>query len=62
MLDHCADGAKVRPSTHSRVVHYNGKVYRGLPKHKEIELGHIRKMVRYLEIDRDCAKKYIDNL
>ena len=52
----------MRLATHSRVVAFNGKVYRGLPKHDEIELGHIRKMVRYLEIDRDCAGKQISNL
>lgn len=58
MLENCAPGSEVRLATHSRVVSYNGKVYRTLPKFDEIEFGHIRKMVRYLEIDKDCAKKH----
>jgi hypothetical protein len=56
MLKECAKGHTVRLATHSRVVSYNGKVYRALPKFDKIELGHIRKMVRYLEIDQDCAR------
>lgn len=59
MLEDCAPGAMVRLATHSRVVEYNGKVYRKLPKHDNIELGHIRKLIRNLEIDRDCAAKHI---
>ena len=49
-------------ATHSRVVTYLGKVYLRLPKFDQIELGHVRKMVRYLGIDRDCATSCIPNL
>jgi hypothetical protein len=62
MLEECAPGHTVRLATHSRVVTYNGKVYRTLPKFDEIEIGHIRKMVRYLQIDKKCARKYIPAL
>lgn len=62
MLRKCASMATVRIATHSRVVTYNGRVYRKFPKHDNIELGHIRKMIRYLAIDKDCAATYIQNL
>jgi len=58
MLESCAPGHSIRLATHSRVVTYNGKVYRALPKYDNIELGHIRKMVRHLGIDRECAAKH----
>ena len=59
MLKDCAPEFTLRLATHSRVVKYNGKVYPSLPKHKDIELGHIRKMIQYLGIDRDCASKHL---
>jgi len=30
-----------------------------MPKFDNIELGHIRKMVRHLQINRDCARQTI---
>ena len=62
MLEECAPGSTIRLATHSRVVTHNGKVYRSLPKFDNLELGHIRKMVRYLEIDRECAKRHVPNI
>jgi hypothetical protein len=56
MLTKCAKGSTWRLATHFRIVKYNKKVFRALPKHDSIELGHIRKMIRYLGIDKDCAK------
>jgi hypothetical protein len=61
MLEHCAKSSTIRLATHSRVIHYNGRVYRTLPKFSDIEFGHIRKMVRYLGIDQDCAARYLPN-
>ena len=61
MLKECAPGFTWRLATHSRVICYNGRVFRAFPKHSHIELGHIRKMVRYLGIDRTCVAKYIPN-
>ena len=58
MLDECAPGHSLRLANHSRVVKWNDKVYRSLPKHDNIELGHVRKMVRYLGINWECAEKY----
>jgi hypothetical protein len=62
MLADCANGHTLRMATHSRVVSFNGRVYRSLPKFDKIELGHIRKMVRHLEIDRDCASRHLPQL
>ena len=64
MLKKCAPGYELRPSTHSRVVTFGGRVFRELPgqKHSTIELGHIRKMVRFLGISVDCANKWVPSL
>ncbi len=57
MLESCAPGYSIRLANHSYVVKYNGLVYPSLPKFKNIELGHVRKMVRHLGIDWNCAAK-----
>jgi hypothetical protein len=62
MLEKCAAGFTLRLATHSRVVVFNGRTYPSLPKFDKIELGHIRKMVRHLQINRDCASKYVPQL
>jgi hypothetical protein len=59
MLEECARGSTVRLATHSQVVTYGGRVYRSLPKFDKIELGHIRKMIRHLSIDLDCARRHL---
>ncbi len=59
MLEECARGYTVRLATHSRVITYGGRVYRSLPKFDKIELGHIRKMIRHLSIDLDCARRHL---
>jgi hypothetical protein len=59
MLNDCAPGYEVRLATHSRVIHFGGKVYRSFPKSDTVEHGHTRKMVRYLEISRDCAAEHL---
>jgi len=33
-------------------------VWASPPKFDDIEVGHIRKMVRFLGIDKECAKKH----
>lgn len=60
MLKECAPGSEWRLANHSRVVKYNGKAYPSLPKYNDIELGHIQKMVRYLGISVECARKHVD--
>lgn len=55
MLDECAPGHTKRRATHCWLVGYRGKTYRSLPDYRNIELGFVRKMVRFLGIDRECA-------
>ena len=59
LLGSCAPGYGLREGTHAWIVTYNGRTFRELPKYQNIELGWIRKMIRHLRIDPECAKKYI---
>jgi hypothetical protein len=61
MLDACAPGWTYHISKHSRVIKYNGMVYRNFPKQDFIELGHIRSMCRHFGI-LECAKRQLPNL
>jgi len=62
LLVNCAPGHSIRNTTHFLKVQYKGKTYPALPSYNDIELGHIRKMVRALEISKECANKYISGL
>ena len=62
----CAPGARVVLKTHHYWVFFRGKVFRGLPKGSgrenaaaEIEFGHVRKMVRMLDLDRECFERML---
>ena len=67
MLKKCAPGHTVEKHKHYFWVSYKGAVYRSLPTGKhgkrkgraDIEVGHVRKMIRHLEIDLKCAKKHL---
>ena len=67
MLEACADGFSINPKEHLQWVFYNGKTSR-LPKGEhgkvdpEIQKGHIKRMIRHLEIDLECAKKHLEIL
>lgn len=63
MLEACAPGCDIRETTHHYCIRYGGRTYPAFPKGEhgrgrraEIEIGHIRKMIRHLHIDKDCAK------
>lgn len=58
MLDHCAPGYTIRLANHSRVIIFNGMVYRTFPKHDPMENGHVRKLVRFFGIE-PCAAQYL---
>lgn len=62
MLNDCAPGSTVRIATHSRVISYNGRTYPSFPKFDTIELGHIRKLVRNLQISDECVEKHLPGL
>jgi hypothetical protein len=64
MLRKCADGYSIETKTHAYWVSWRGRTFRTLPrnqhsKKEEVEIGHIRSMVRHLEVDKDCAKQHI---
>lgn len=68
MLEHCAPGHTRQMRTHHWVIRYKDKTYSALPlgphgkrENPEIELGHVRKMSRHLEI-LDCAKSALSQL
>jgi hypothetical protein len=59
MLSKCADGYRVRMTNHFRFIYLRDKIYHTFPKHNNIEIGHIRRMVRFFNI-MDCAKQYLN--
>lgn len=62
LLEECAVGHSIRPTTHFFIVTFNGKSFPTLPTYKNTELGHIRSMVRALGINKECANQYIPRL
>ncbi len=73
MLSECAPSHEVVEKTHFYWVTWKDRIYRTLPKgsHKdrgkrsgqaEIEIGHVKKMIRHLQIDFECARKVIPRL
>ena len=61
MLDNCADGYNIRNTSHYRRIQYNGVFYPSFPgkKYDNIDIGHIRSLIRTLDIDRECAEQYV---
>jgi hypothetical protein len=70
MLDDCLPGYKAKEGEHYWVIrHPDGKrVYPSLPKGKhgakraEVEIGHVRKLVRLFEIPPESAEKFLPEL
>ena len=68
MLDDCARGHERRESDHYWRIAWEGKYYATLPtgghgeRNPEIQPGHVRKMTRALDIDKDCASRHIPRL
>lgn len=68
MLEHCAPGYSVRSTDHNWRVTFGPLVYPTLPlgphgrrENPEIELGHVRRMARFLGI-LECAKAFLPEL
>ncbi len=68
MLEHCAPGYTSKPYTHNWAITFGSRVYPSLPRgahgkrtNSEIEVGHVKKMARYLKI-LDCAKEFLPQL
>ena len=68
MLKDCAPGHKIAEGDHYYRITYKDRTYRSFPKgthgksNPEIERGHVRKLVRFLKIKYDCAKKALPAL
>jgi len=67
MLEQCAPGFTRRASQHYWIVSYQGRSYRTLPlgahgrrQNPDIETGHVRALIRHLQISRTCAEQYLD--
>src|SRR5438552_9388804 len=56
MLEECAPGSTVRMATHSRVIHFKNKVYRGFPKYSSAKAGQGVTGVSYAPITEDSRK------
>jgi hypothetical protein len=68
MLNHCAPGHTRKQRVHNWVVTYGSRSFPRLPvgehgarKNPEIQVGHVKTMVRFLGIE-DCAKGQIERL
>lgn len=67
MLRKCAPGYKREERDHNWVIRWNGKTYYRFPQGKhgrtnpEIELGHVKSLVRLFGI-QDCAKRELQQL
>ena len=71
MLDECAPGHARRIGNHRLVVSYRGRSFMGLPKGPgggdavggvRVEYAKIRKLVRKLLIDAECAERHFTDL
>ena len=60
LLKNCANGHSIRTTKHNKSIKYNNKSYQAFPKHNEIEIGHVKSLIKSLNIDQDCAKKYVN--
>lgn len=68
MLDKCAPGYSRQQCLHNWQVSFNGRTYYRLPlgrhgkrDNPEIEIGHVKNMIRHFEIG-DCAKRELPQL
>lgn len=68
MLETCAPSHRRIEQKHNWRIEYRGRTYPNLQlgkrnsKSPEVELGHIEKMIRHLEIDADCAWRCLPQL
>lgn len=68
MLASCAPGHWMKEGEHNWIVYFGEHIFRNLPKGKhgkrknpDIQIGHVRTMVRLFKI-YDCAKHHIESL
>lgn len=65
----CAPGHTVVARVHNYVVNYNGRSFPRLPlgshgkrENPGIQVGHVKQMVRQLELATDCVKRHLSQL
>ena len=58
MMDDCAPGSTRRLGTHRYIAKYNGKAVHFPKGDTTLEVGHLKKIVSQLEIDRECARRH----
>jgi hypothetical protein len=68
MLKHCAPDAVITEKEHHNWITLGELSYKSFPNwghggdKNEVENGHIRKVVRFLKISKDCAKQYLGSV
>lgn len=69
MLDDCAPGHTVVTRVHNYVVRYKERSFPRLPlgahgkrDNPDVEVGHVKQMVRQLELPTDCVKRHLPQL
>ena len=67
MLRSCLDGYESIEKPHRWNVRFKGRIYHEIPLGKhgarqnpEVESGHIRGLVRFFAIPKDCYEKYVN--
>ncbi len=68
MLHKCAPGFSIEAKTHKNVIRYRGLTYPKFPRGPHgkgqnfgVEIGHVKSLVRFFEI-QDCAATVLDAL
>jgi hypothetical protein len=68
MLSQCAAGFAATLKEHRVWIAWNGMIWRGLPKgghgsrDHEVEVGQVRKMVRFFQLDEACVNSVIEGI
>lgn len=69
MLDQCAPGHTRKAREHNHVVYFQQRSFSSLPlgKHGKrdnppIQAFHVKQMVRQLELDPECVKRFLPQL
>ena len=69
MLDKCAPGHTVKSREHNFVVYYLDRSFPSLPRGRHgkrdnpsIQIGHVKQLVKQLELDLECVKQLLPQL
>jgi hypothetical protein len=69
MLDGCAPGHTRKLREHNYLISFRGEFYPSLPvgehgkrENPSIQIGKVKQMVRLLELDLECVKRFLPQL